>query len=96
MGIHTIPADTFFTCSPEIRIRCVKDDDGFVSETLKREEGEADKGGEINCFLRPASDEERDGHLARLRGVQRMNSFLKRMGRSATVYYHGKVSRVRV
>jgi hypothetical protein len=83
MGIYKIPSDTFFRGSPEIRIRCAKDHDGFVSESMKREKGEIDKGGEMNCFLRPTTDEKRDGHLMRLRGVHRMDYFLRRMGSSA-------------
>ena len=92
---HTIPAGTFFTDSPEIRIQCVKDNDGFVRETLKREEGETNKGFERNCLLRPPSDEERDGHLTRLKGVRRMHSFLHEMHEmrdEAKVHYHGQVS----
>ena len=50
--------------SPEIRIRCIKDDDEFVLDTLRKGkgEGEVNKGFKINCFLRPANDEEQDGH----------------------------------
>lgn len=92
MGEHTIPAGTFFTDSPDIRIQCAKDNDGFVRNTLNREEGENNKGFERNCFLRPQSNEERDGHLARLKGVRRMYSFLHEMGDKAEVYYHGEVS----
>ena len=92
MGRHTIPAGTFFTDSPDIRIRCVKDNDEFVRDTLNREEGLTNKGLNKNCFSRPQSDRERDGHLARLQGVRRMHSFLHQMGDKATVLYHGKVS----
>ena len=92
MGRYTIPAGTFFTDSPEVRIRCVKDDDEFVLDTLRKGEEEVNKGSERNCFLRPASDEERDGHLARLKGVLTMHSFLHKMGDKAKVYYHGQVS----
>lgn len=92
MGRHTILARTFFTDSPEIRIRCAKDNDEFVRDTLNREEGETDKGFERNCFLRPPSDGERDGHLARLKGVRRMYAFLLEMGDKAKVHYHGQMS----
>ena len=92
MGRHKIPAGTFFTDSPEIRVRCVRDNDEFVRDTLKREEGETNKGSEKNPFSRPLNNEERDGHLARLRGVRRMYSFLYEMGDIAKVYYHGQVS----
>ena len=30
----------------------------------------------MNCQIRPASDEERDGHLVRLLGVQKMYAML--------------------
>jgi hypothetical protein len=30
----------------------------------------------MNCQIRPASDEERDGHLVRLLGVQKMHAML--------------------
>lgn len=92
MGRHKIPAGTFFTDSPEIRIRCLKNNDEFVRNTLQSEERESNKGFERNCFSRPLSDEERDGHLARLRGVQRMYSFLYEMSDEARVYYHEQVS----
>ena len=92
MGRHTIPAGTFFTDSPEIRIRCPQNKDEMVRNTLQSEESENDKGLEKNCFSRPLSDEERDGHLARLRGVRRMYSFLEEMGDQAKVYYHERVS----
>ena len=92
MGRHMIPAGTFFTDSPDIRIRCIKDKDEFVGDTLNREEGLINKGLDKNCFSGPRSDKERDGHLARLQGVQRMHSFLRQMGDKAMVLYHGKVN----
>jgi hypothetical protein len=92
MGNHTIPAGTLFTDSPEVRITCRNEDDGFVLATLERELGETSKRSEKNCFLRPASDEERDGHLARLKGILRMDSFLRKIGDMAKTYHHGEVS----
>jgi hypothetical protein len=92
MDNHTIPATTFFTNSPEIRIRCTADHDNLVSETLEQDNNEPNKGGEINCFLRKASDQEQDGHIIRLEGVQRMDSFLRKMNGQTRELYHAQVS----
>lgn len=92
MGRFTIPEGTFFTHSPQIRVRCQKADDATVSETLENEGKIAMKGSSMNCFERPASDEERKGHEARLKGVVRMHMFLDRMKDKATVWYYGQVS----
>ncbi|KFY94701.1 hypothetical protein V498_03770 [Pseudogymnoascus sp. VKM F-4517 (FW-2822)] len=89
MGNHVIPEGTFYTYSPQIKIRCQNDRDEIVLVTLQKEEAETDKGGEKHCFLRPPSNEERDKHLARLQGVERMDSFLRQMEGSARVYFHG-------
>lgn len=92
MGAHTIPADTFFTRSPEIRIRTTSDRDHLVKSFLNEHTQLLKNALPVDCFLRSASDEERDGHLARLKGVQRMATFLQDMGADATMYYHDRVS----
>jgi hypothetical protein len=91
MGEHTIPEGAFFTHSPKITVRCRKEDDKFVQDTLDNERGIFMKGTSMNCFQRPSSDEDRKGHHARLSGVKRMDQFLRYMGNKATVRYHGKV-----
>ncbi|KFY64165.1 hypothetical protein V496_03438 [Pseudogymnoascus sp. VKM F-4515 (FW-2607)] len=89
MGNHVIPEGTFYTFSPQIKIKCKKDQDEIVLAALQKEEAETNKGGEMHCFLRPPSNKERDEHLARLQGAERMNSFLGQMDGSARVYFHG-------
>jgi hypothetical protein len=91
MGRHVIPEGAFFTHSPEIAIRCPKENDEYVQNTLDTERGILMKGTPMNCFLRPPSNEEREGHQARMNGVKRMDMFLRRMGNKATVRYHGTV-----
>lgn len=94
MASHTIPAGTFFTYSPEIRIRCSQAIDPLVQDALDEEERNPEKGAKINCFMRPSSDEERDGHLVRLQGILRMNDFLRKveaLGKTARLFYHTKV-----
>lgn len=91
MGNHVIPEGTFYTFSPQIKIKCKKDQDEIVLAALQKEEAETNKGGEMHCFLRPPSNKERDEHLARLQGAERMNSFLSQMDGSARVYFHGFV-----
>lgn len=91
MGIFTIPEDAFFTHSPQISIRCQKDDDVIVLETSENEGKIVMKGAPMNCFERPGSDQERNSYEARLKGVVRMDTFLRRMGGKATVQCHGKV-----
>lgn len=91
MGRHMIPAGTFFTDSPDIRIQCIKDKDEFVRDILNREEGLTNKKFDKNCFFRSRSDKERDGHLARFQRVQRMHFFLRQTGDQVTVFYHEKV-----
>lgn len=92
MGNHVIPEGTFYTYSPQIKIKCKKDQDEIVLAALQKEEAETNKGGEMHCFLRPPSNKERDEHLARLQGAERMDSFLRQMDGSARVYFHGFVS----
>lgn len=92
MGNHVIPEGTFYTYSPQIKIKCKKDQDEIVLVALQKEEAETNKGGEKHCFLRPLSNKERDEHLARLQGAKRMDSFLRQMDGSARVYFHGFVS----
>lgn len=92
MGRHTIPAGAFFTNSPEISIRCPPSQDDTVLEAIRWTEEREEKGGEMNCFLRSSSDGERDGHLARLLGVQRMHDLLLVLQDNAKVKYYGIAS----
>lgn len=97
MIVHIIPAGTFFTASPEIRIRYTEDEQGlaqFVIDTYAKEDQIPKVDSKIDCFLRKACDDERDKHLARLQGVQRMDAFLRRVREKAELdlFQHGKVS----
>lgn len=92
MRYHHIPPDTFFIGSPEIHVNRTMEHDSYVLKTMREEEGNHEKGTDKNCFLRRASDQERDGHLARLKAVLRMDSFLHKVGDAAKVFYHGQVS----
>lgn len=92
MGRHTIPAGAFFTNSPEISIRCPLSQDETVLEAMRWAEEREGKGGEMNCFLRSSGDGERDGHLARLLGVQRMYALLLVFQDKAKLKYHGHAS----
>jgi hypothetical protein len=92
MGRHTIPAGAFFTYSPDLSFRCPSSQDDTVLEAIRWTEERKEKGGEMNCFLRSSSNEERDGHLARLLGVQRMHALLLVLQDNAKVKYYGKVS----
>lgn len=44
----------------------------------------------MKCLLRAGSDEERDGHLARLLGVQTMHALLLVVRDRAKLKYHGQ------
>ncbi|KAK4233323.1 hypothetical protein C8A03DRAFT_38975 [Achaetomium macrosporum] len=95
MAVYIVPADTFFKASPEIRIRYIEDEQElaqFVIDTHAKEDRIPEVDSEIDCFLRKASDDERDGHLARLQGVQRMHAFLCRVRQKAEVdlFQHGE------
>lgn len=96
MGHFTIPEGTFFIGSPELRITCVKEHDYLVQDALDQEKRQfPNKGLEMDCFLRPASPQERDGHLARLEGVLRLDTFYRTIRPKATkiaVYQNGEVS----
>lgn len=93
MREYIIPPETFFVASPEIRVRGGEREAELVQATLEQEAQVTNKGQAIDCFLRPGSELERDGHLARLEGVQRMDAFLRTVGNCAKLYHHGKVSR---
>lgn len=90
---HVIPAGAFFTHSPEICIRrpsAVKDIVAGADAWIEQYGG---AGGEMNCQLRPGSDAERDGHLARFKGVERMQAMLLELkGKSDySLIYHTMV-----
>jgi hypothetical protein len=94
MAYHTIPAGDFFTNSPKIRIRQNRTTEDAVSEAMRWIEQQAGKGGRMNCQLYPSSHEERNGHLARLMGVQKMHAMLLEL-KGKTDYkliYHKMVS----
>jgi hypothetical protein len=68
--------------------------DDTVKEAKRWIQEQAEMGGSMNCQLLPDSDEVRDGHLARLIGVQRMHAMLLEL-RGKTEYsliYHKMVS----
>lgn len=91
---HIIPAGAFFTYSPQIHISKDPAVDDTVREAIIWTEKRSEKGGEMNCQLRPGSDKERDGHLARIVGVRKMHAMLLELN-GKTIYkltWHGKVS----
>ncbi|KAL4721784.1 hypothetical protein ACLX1H_011278 [Fusarium chlamydosporum] len=93
MGNLTLPEGLFFTASPEIRIKCEKAYDQLVRNTMNQEHQIGNKGFYMDCFLRRASPDERDGHLARLEGVQRMDVFIRDISTKAsdvTLLQHNK------
>lgn len=92
MGRHKFAAGAFFTYSPEISIRCLSGQDGLVLEAQQWVEERGRKGGDLNFFLRAGSDKERDGHLDRLLGVQKMHGLLLELQDKATLKHHGEVS----
>ena len=94
MVFHVIPADAFFKHSPEIRIRCKSTENEIVLKAIAWTEQHEEKGSEMNCFLRPSCDEERDGHLACLLGVQRMDAMIFELKDKATctLYHHGEAT----
>jgi len=100
MTVHTIPADTFFKGSPEIRITYKKAEKDLAQLVLSThaEEDQVPKpdATQIDCFLRKASDDERDKHIARLQGVQRMDTFLRKVGDKAKLLQHGKVGALEI
>jgi hypothetical protein len=91
---HIIPAGGFYSYSPEIRISRNPAVDGTVEGAKKWIQEQAERGGSMNCQLLPDSDEVRDGHLTRLRGVKKMHVMLLEL-KSKTKYslvYHKTVS----
>jgi hypothetical protein len=51
-------------------------------------------GVPVDCFWRTKSDEERDAHLARLKGILKMYAFLTKLEREGVeyrVYYNNRV-----
>jgi hypothetical protein len=93
---HRFPVEAFFAGSPELRITgCPPNAGNTVHAALAWTQQHGGRGGEINCFMRPSCAEERDGHLARLKGVLRMHALLKeleQMGAKCTLHYHGMAS----
>ena len=80
----------FFTHSPEIRILCKMEKAALLQSTRLQAQARTVEGTPMDPFQRPSSDNERDGHLARLRGVTMMDDSLRDMDKSAVTYYHGK------
>lgn len=76
MKTHIFQKDAFFTDSPEIHIRRHPAVEDIVRQTKVWIEQQVEHGGRMNCQIRPASNEERDGHLVRLLGVQKMHAML--------------------
>jgi hypothetical protein len=76
MKKYIFQKDAFFTDSPEIHIRRHPAVEDIVRQNKVWIEQQVENGGRMNCQTRPLSDEERDGHLVRLLGVQKMHAML--------------------
>ncbi|CAI9631187.1 unnamed protein product [Alternaria burnsii] len=76
MKKYIFQKDAFFTDSPEIHIRRHPAVEDIVRQTKVWIEQQVENGGRMNCQTRSLSDEERDGHLVRLLGVQKMHAML--------------------
>lgn len=94
MADYVIPAGDFFICSPAICITQNPAVEDTVREATIWIEQQAEKGGQMNCQLRPSSDKERDGYLARLIGVKKMHAMLVELKGKANykLIYHKTVS----
>ena len=88
--IDVLPS-TFFTNSPKIVIEAGPGDTELALRTLVAEEANPDKGLEMNPLTRPASKEERNGHLQRLKGVMRMDLFIKELNGHAKLFHSDRV-----
>ena len=86
MVYRVIQAGGLFTNSPEIHIRRHPAIDDTVNDAMEWIKQRAEKGGQMNCQVRPSSDEERDGHLARLIGVRKMDAMLREL-KDKTTYW---------
>jgi hypothetical protein len=94
MKKHIIPAGAFFTDSPEIHIRCHPAIEDAVTKAKDWIEQHDEKGGRMNCQIRPSSNDERDGHLIRLLGVKKMHHMLSEVQGQTDCWlmYHKKAS----
>ena len=98
MALCDIEPNKFFPGSPEIRMtKLTEDERREVLQTVEELQGEGEDEDNvfnwINPFERKASAEERDKHLKRLRGVQKMDQILRKMEDKATLYHHEQVSK---
>ncbi|KAH8434501.1 uncharacterized protein LDX57_012146 [Aspergillus melleus] len=96
MVLCNIEPNKFFPGSPEICMtELTEDERREVLQTVEELQGEGEDEDNvfnwINPFERRASTEERDKHLKRLRGVQKMDQILRKMEDKATLHHHKQV-----
>jgi hypothetical protein len=94
MARRSIPADAFFKRSPKISVPQGDARSPTFREAFMWTELNGHLGVPVDCFLRTKSDEERDAHLARLKGILKMYAFLTKLEREGVeyrVYYNNRV-----
>lgn len=92
---YKFEAGEFFLGSPEVHVlksKLTREEDRLYAKMREEVDGIHDRGLDINCWQREPSDRDRDGHLARLEGAQKLDAFLRALGKDkVNLFHHGKV-----